>query len=297
MSDGPGDLEADTTALLLGGWPQVFEQSPIATGIAVDFRYMRANPALCHLFGLRVDEIIGKDARSFLGPTLNAQIPGALEEFRQGERRVHLEGDLSRPDGVFRWVGIDAVLVAGSDRSHVTTLVQATDLTDLHQARTSLAASERRFRRLLTNVSDTVSITDADGNVVFTTGRQTKALGYPEGFWESTHPLDLVHPDDLDRAMGHWQDSLERPGVEISGEVRMRGAHGSWADVVVTGVNLLDDPDVAGIVVTTRNITAIRRAERLSSSQAAVLEMIAGGEPLSDIFERCVELTEDNGVG
>jgi diguanylate cyclase (GGDEF)-like protein/PAS domain S-box-containing protein len=158
------------------------------------------------------------------------------------------------------------------------------------------SASERWFRTLLMNISDTVSITDADGRLLFTSGAPTNLLGYDSGFWAGREPIELVHPDDLERALAGWNRSIENPGVEVSEEVRMRSANGTWQDISVTGVNLLHDPEVGGIVVTSRNVTDLRRAQRLAASQAAVLELIARSEPLPVVAEACLHLLADNGV-
>lgn len=160
----------------------------------------------------------------------------------------------------------------------------------------ALERSERRTRKLLDSSRDIVSLTDAEGRLLFTTASRNGALGYPEGFWDGLHPLSLVHPDDLQRGVDAWAESLRRPGAVIEAEVRMRTAGDHWVDVVVTGVNMLADPDVGGIVITARNVSDLRRAQRLSSSQAAVLELIARGAPLVEVLERCVDLVEDNHV-
>src|SRR6478736_7591876 len=120
------------------------------------------------------------------------------------------------------------------------------------------AATERWFQSLLMNISDTVSITDAEGRLLFTSGAPTNLLGYDTDFWSGREPMKLVHPDDLERALAGWNRSLAEPGVEVSEEVRMRSANGAWQDISVTGVNLLHDPEVGGIVVTSRNITDLR---------------------------------------
>jgi diguanylate cyclase (GGDEF)-like protein len=53
---------------------------------------------------------------------------------------------------------------------------------------------------------------------------------------------------------------------------------------------------VRGYVITTRNITPLRRAQRLASSQAAVLELIARSAPIDRVAEACLQLLGDNGV-
>ncbi len=150
---------------------------------------------------------------------------------------------------------------------------------------------------LLANVTDSISVIDGSGRMLFLGGHVPLGLGYAQATWRDLDVWDLVHPDDLPSAEAAFADSLGRPGEEVSVELRIRAADGSWADLVATAVNRLDDPTVRGVVITTRDITSVRRAERLASSQAAVLEMIARAAPLADVFERCVELVEENGVG
>ena len=156
--------------------------------------------------------------------------------------------------------------------------------------------SEHWIRSILTHISDTVSIADADGKLTYTSGLGAHLLGYTDGFWVDRHPMELVHPDDLPRALDAWARCRANPRVEILEEVRMRAEDGSWQDITVSGVNLLDDPAVGGFLMTTRNITALRRAERLASHQAAVLELIARGEPLAEVARACVALLRENGA-
>ena len=130
--------------------------------------------------------------------------------------------------------------------------------------RDEAGASERWFRSLVMHISDTVSITDETGRLLFTSGAPSNLLGYDAEYWSGRMPITMVHPDDLERAIAGWERSLANPGVEVSEEVRMRSANGVWQDISVTGVNLLDDPEVGGIVVTSRNVTDLRRAQRLA---------------------------------
>ena len=156
--------------------------------------------------------------------------------------------------------------------------------------------TEAWFRGLLTNISDTVSLFGADGRLIFTTGADNEVLGHPRSFWRSGDPLEIVHPDDRRILEEGWSYAVEHPGEEVAGEVRMRTASGNWEHVAVTGLSLFDDPDVGAMVVTSRNVTPLRRAERLASHQAAVLEMVARGAPMDDVAAACIDLLGDNGV-
>jgi PAS domain S-box-containing protein len=46
----------------------------------------------------------------------------------------------------------------------------------------------------------------------------------------------------------------------VSAEYRLRHKDGSWRTVESAGINLLDDPVVAGILMQTRDITERKRA-------------------------------------
>jgi diguanylate cyclase (GGDEF)-like protein/PAS domain S-box-containing protein len=158
------------------------------------------------------------------------------------------------------------------------------------------ARREQWYRTVLANISDTVSIIDREGLLLFTSGASRGLLGYSQDFWDGLHPITLVHPDDLPIVHEGWARCAATPGAEEGAEVRMLSAEGTWQDVSVTAVNLLDDPAVHGYVITTRNVTPLRRAERLASGQAEVLELIARGEPLDRVAEACLVLLRDNGV-
>ena len=293
-----GEPDTDATAVPPGGWERVFARSPIAMGIAVDFRYVHANEAYCDLVGRPLAELVGTDARDLFPVEVRVPLQEVADEVRRGAPRIHLEAPFVRPDGEVREVSIDAFVVAEEEETgRVTTVVQAVDVTDAHRARELEAASERRFRKLLINSRDVVTLIDAEGELVYTTVQQTGALGYGQDYWNVVHPGDVVHPDDRAKAADAWAAALARPGETIETEVRMLDAAGGWVDVIVSAINLLDDDDIAGVLMTARDITDLRRAERLASSQSEVLELIARGAPLAEILERCVELVEENGVG
>lgn len=277
-------------------WPTVADALPVATAVTRGVECVWANAAFCELLARPLDQVKGRDIREFVAGRLRAKVDAAIEERLPTERGFAMEGPIVPSLGSERWVGINVSIVVAGGGGDATVIVQLTDLTDLHRAESELMASQRRQHSLLHNISDVVSLCDADGRLLFTTGRQNGALLYDGPFWENLLPIDLVHPDDRQRAVDGWGRSLEQPQVEVSEEVRMRQADGSWADVAVTSLNLLDDPDVGGFVLTARNVTQIRAAERLSTSQARVLDLIARREPLDHILESCIRLVEDNGV-
>ena len=63
-------------------------------------------------------------------------------------------------------------------------------------------------------------------------------------------------------------DSIGKPGLTVTGEVRIRTANDSTLWVELRCTNLLDDPAVSGVVVNTHDITARKQVERELEHQA-----------------------------
>lgn len=129
-----------------------------------------------------------------------------------------------------------------------------------------VARSEQRLATLLHNLSVTVTVIDEAGQVKLTTGQGRPILGYDPAWWEGRSLLDVAHPEDVARGLAVLERSLQRPHREVAAELRVRHADGHQEWLEVTAVNLLDDPDVAGIVLTSRNVTQAKRTEQALSA-------------------------------
>ncbi|MFZ4720687.1 MAG: PAS domain-containing hybrid sensor histidine kinase/response regulator [Ilumatobacteraceae bacterium] len=137
------------------------------------------------------------------------------------------------------------------------------DITEKVRAEDQLAASERRFRAMITNIQDTVLLVDDGGNVMSTASLQLPGLGWG-GIEHVPTPLlsAYIHPDDAELGT-KWFGELRQlaQGSTSWQEFRVRRADGTYAWIEVAGVNLLDDPAVGALVLTIRNIDDRKRME------------------------------------
>lgn len=65
--------------------------------------------------------------------------------------------------------------------------------------------------------------------------------------------LQLVHPDDLVRAVDELTAAILDPDYCTTIEMRLEDADGHWVPVELVATSRLDDPSVAGIVVNVRS--------------------------------------------
>ncbi len=120
----------------------------------------------------------------------------------------------------------------------------------------------RRMRALLANIADTVTLVDEEGVVLYTSGFHSDVLGYDSDSWRGRSIAELTHPADLDDLLLLRQRVLDAPQQEVRAEVRVRDAGDTYQVVELTAVNLLHEPTVRGIVITTRNVTTRKELEQ-----------------------------------
>src|ERR671921_261199 len=122
---------------------------------------------------------------------------------------------------------------------------------------------DRWLRSVVENSSESVTIVDPDGTLRYASPAFERMLGYdPEEVVGKMNVLDHVHPDDLPHVLEETEKALSVGGVATNRvEYRFRHKDGSWRWVESAGTYLLDDPQVKGVVVQTRDITERKRTE------------------------------------
>jgi diguanylate cyclase (GGDEF)-like protein/PAS domain S-box-containing protein len=128
---------------------------------------------------------------------------------------------------------------------------------------------ERRFRALVENGSDLVTLVDPTGNVFFASPACGHLLGVPETELLGRHPLARIHPDDQFLAGSLLDVVWASAGPNEPIEARFRHADGTWRWFEVVADNLIDEPDVAGVVVHFRDITDRKRVQLELEENAA----------------------------
>jgi PAS domain S-box-containing protein len=208
---------------------------------------------------------------------------------------IQLETRRQRKDGTVLDVAISVAPLRNGRGEISGTVAIIADITERKRAEEALRASEKRFRALLENSWDAVSLSSADGTVFYTTPSNARILGYTPLEFAGRNGYQMVHPDDLEDGRVLRDELLREPGNRVGTRYRCRHKDGTWRWLEATCTNLLADPDVQAIVTNYRDITAVVEAEeamrervRHAAFSAEVGVAMGEGAGLSRMLDRCV---------
>jgi PAS domain S-box-containing protein len=251
--------------------------APMVVSYPATGEFIDVNAQWVKLIGYTREEVIGRSSQDF----------GIFEQWSERERLVH---DLIH-DGSVRDFTMRARTKAGEIREVLWSAEMIThrgeqvmlsllyDITDRLRAEEKLRASEERFKRLLQNSNDIVSVLDERGVRTFTAGPCERILGYETHELSGIFAFDHVHPDDRALAEAAFSSGICIPGEVRRFEYRFRHKNGNWIAMETIGANLLHDPVVHGIVLNSRDVTERNRMQD-QLQQAMKMEAIgrlAGG--------------------
>ncbi|MBD2449036.1 PAS domain S-box protein [Nostoc sp. FACHB-152] len=134
------------------------------------------------------------------------------------------------------------------------------DITARQQAEKALSESEAKFRRIVENSNDIISLIDLEGRISYISPNLTKLTGYDTTELEGIPFADFIHPDDLPSCL----DAVNRvvtTGERIEVEYRARIKDGSWQWQATNLATTQDENDNFILISVARVITERKQAE------------------------------------
>jgi diguanylate cyclase (GGDEF)-like protein/PAS domain S-box-containing protein len=185
----------------------------------------------------------GRDDHDLVGARLDELLPALDKDGDSHERQ------LIQPDGSEIWLDTKRAEIVELDRP--LEIVATFDIT----ARKRLEFDLERFRHLFRNANDIITVLDEQGQVLYASPSNERVLGYPDGYRHPDGVLGMVHPDDVADAAEEFAALLEGSRGPEPFTMRVQAHDGSWRFIETVGTNLLDEPSVRGVVITSRDVT------------------------------------------
>lgn len=161
------------------------------------------------------------------------------------------------------------------------------DITVRKLAELNLKLSEQRFRELLENSNDLLTVTNIEGVITYISPNVTKVMGYDAKFFAKGHKGKVFfHPDEQAYHHKIFNELRSNPGKVFPFTNRVLHANGNWIWVEGTVTNLLHVPAVNGVVTNFRDITERKENEErifeAAQAQAAILNALPPNIALLD---------------
>ena len=222
-----------------------------------------ANAQTEELFGYGPDELLGVHFAAVLPERFREEHQKQIADYANAPElrpgRVGLEVAALRKDGAALCVAMSICSAEVQGERLVCCIFR-----EAPGSRESAPESREcleRFRLMVENSHDMLCIRNADGRVRYASPSVHRVMGYKQEEMIGSTGFDLIHPEDRATVENALHEFWKRPGARDSIQYRARHANGSWVSLEVVAYNLLDDPDVRGVVLNGRDISERKQAE------------------------------------
>lgn len=249
---------------------RLFRSNPeAAVYCGPDFRILDINPRFNELFGYSLDEIQGKQ----LGKTIVPEDKMEESEFlgrKSKEGYVYYDTVRMRKDGSLVPVSISSAPIIVEDQL-IGYIGSYKDITDRKQAEEKLRESEEKYKNLVENIKDSITIIDLKGNVLFGNKATEELTGYT---LENGLRMNVRQVTPLK----YWPRSLAMLLKATQGkhipyfESIIKRKDGTLIPVESGGQAIFKNGKVVGVQIITRDITERKKMEEKLKQYSEHLE-------------------------
>ncbi|MAT05064.1 MAG: hypothetical protein CL424_08475 [Acidimicrobiaceae bacterium] len=259
LEEAPDAVDPDAASAFAG--VTVSDHMPIGVIVASDQgRVLHRNAAAGSYVGARTGQLVvphGGEAGLFDG--LGAEhIARFASVFAAATAGIAGHCTLVSPTDHRRWLRLSVSPAAAS-----TVVITIEDHTELAETERALRASNRLLEALDAHSEDLVLVFDAVGSSRYVSSAVARHLGDDVEIEQLDDLLPFVHPTDRNTVAELWTRIRTQPSKSAATEFRLTDgdeSNGRWHHIRIT--NLIDDPDVGGVVVTMRDVHERHLVER-----------------------------------
>jgi PAS domain S-box-containing protein len=143
----------------------------------------------------------------------------------------------------------------------------------------NLTRNEAKLRAMMQQSSDIVNILDIDTTIHYCSPALFKTLGYMPEDVIGKKFVRFIHPNDLPIFQDFLTQSVDILSVSVPIVMRYQHINGNWIYMESVCCNLLQDPNVQGLVINSRDITERKRTESALQESEQRLAAIAASMP------------------
>jgi diguanylate cyclase (GGDEF)-like protein/PAS domain S-box-containing protein len=259
----------------------------VTAGIVITDSRQKGNPvvyvnkAFEEITGYSPEEVIGSPCHLLEAGATHDDGFDLIQQSLSAERDCMVVVPNLRKDGSEFWNALTLSPVRNAHKKLTHWIAVMSDVTNRKRINEVIRDSEERFRQLIENASDIVSIIEPDGLIRYQSPSVERVLGWTPDEMVGKNLSEFVHPDDVDELRRLVGELLNSPGASTAVEVRYYHSEGHWRSIEQVATNLTGQPGVRGILMNARDVTE-RREQQLK------LDFLAHHDPLTNLPNRSV---------
>jgi len=183
------------------------------------------NRQMLEFFGQSLEHL--PDWSSLIHPDDRERVVNLWRRSIEMGQSYDVEHRARRADGVFRWLHARGQPLRDADGRIVRWCIMLTDVDDRKRAEEALRASELNFRVIINSIPGLVHTLTATGELEFVNQQNLDYFGKTLEELRAWASNDVLHADDLPRAIQAWKHTLET-GLPDEIECRLRRADGVY---------------------------------------------------------------------
>lgn len=183
-------------------------------------------------------------------------------------------------NGSYRYIYQLGRAVKDSQGNYTHAHGTAQDITEQKESELLLQASERKLKTLVAHSHDMIGIIDSVGNYSWVSDNVERILGYKAEELVKMNAIDLIHPEDADHIVSRLSEIIFQKEITLEA-FRFKTKSGDYRWINSHISNLMDDPEINGLVVNSSDITS----KKFYQDQIRALSIIAEEAP------HCIVLT------
>ena len=144
---------------------------------------------------------------------------------------------------------------------------------------TELIRREKYFRALTENSLDILTLLDGEGRFIHNSPSVKRVVGYDPKELAGQSAFALIHPEDLPHVLQGFDFGMRHPDRTVRLEFRLRHRDGSWRYLEAVGQSRMDDPEIAGVVINSRDVSDRKQAEADLRGSEQLYRLVFHGNP------------------
>ena len=238
----------------------LFDASPLPMWVldSSSLKFLKVNKAAMELYGYSEDEfskmtvkdlwVSGEEKR------IQSIIAANKEKFSQLKIK-HL-----KKNGQEIYVNVNSNPVEFDGRRAQVSLIK--NVTDRIKAEEKLLQREQRFKALVQDGSDLISIVDSNFNYTYNSPASKAIFGMDPSELRGLNFKDFIHKDDF-KNLGDYLSKLDSKKRVQLPSYRVKGPDDKWRWIETIATNLKNESAIEGIVLNSRDITEFVEQEKV----------------------------------